>query len=47
MSSQNLPRQTSGAQTQSRVQAQQQAQPEEQRESGGFGNKILKALCCG
>jgi casein kinase 1 len=48
MSSQNLPRQTGGAQTQSRVQTQQQAQqPEEQRESGGFGNKILKALCCG
>lgn len=48
MSSQNLPRQTSGVQTQSRVQTQQQAQqPEEQRESGGFGNKILKALCCG
>lgn len=48
MSSQNLPRQTGGAQTQSRVQSQQQAQqPEEQRESGGFGNKILKALCCG
>lgn len=52
MSNQNLPRQTSGLQGQSRVQSsQQQAQgqqsPEEQRESGGFGSKILKALCCG
>lgn len=50
MSTQNLPRQTSGAQTQSRVhssQQQAQQQHEEQRESGGFGNKILKVLCCG
>jgi hypothetical protein len=43
-----LPRQTGGAPATSRVQSQQQAQqPEEQRETGGFGNKILKALCCG
>lgn len=51
MSNQNLPRQASGPQAQSRVQSSQQVQgqqaPEEQRESGGIGNKILKALCCG
>jgi casein kinase 1 len=47
MSSQNLPRQPSGTQAQTRLQSQPQAQPEEQRESGGFGNKLMKALCCG